>query len=65
LNSGTAVNITFAKSTDPAIYKEYSGDPDASMVDAKLSGRYIVVGAEHQFINGSYLSKVTVNKDSL
>lgn len=66
LNPGRVIQLEIMKSTDPTIYKEYTGKNYGKGLDEMFSGKYLVTTCEHRFENkgSSYKISCTVNKDS-
>jgi len=66
LNPGRVIELEITKSTDPSIYKEYTGKNYGRGLDELFSGKYLVTSCEHKFENrgSSYKVSCTVNKDS-
>ena len=66
LNAGKVVELKFPKVMDPQVREEklYDADPN-DLFDQNLSGKYLIVSAEHTLENGEYFTNIRVKKDSL
>ena len=66
LNAGTVVELKFPKVMDPQVRENmlYDADPN-DRFDKNLSGKYLIVSAEHRLEEGEYFTNIRVKKDSL
>ena len=66
LNAGKVVELKFPKVRDPQVREEklYDAAPN-DLFDQNLSGKYLIVSAEHTLEDGEYFTNIRVKKDSL